>query len=448
MLKKFLQFVSSNQLFNPDSDKILLAVSGGPDSVVMCDLAFRASLKFAICHINFQLRGEDSLLDEVFVKSLAEKYNVKFFVKRFDTLKYALENNLSVEMAARELRYAEFQRIMKDDSFLFTAVAHQKDDAIETFFLNLLRGAGINGLTGIKLKNDKIIRPLLCFSRQEIMDYIKIRNLSFRIDKTNYESEFSRNKIRNKIIPLFEQINPSFKNNVALSLNFLSSAKNIYQFFINQKKDEILHHQNDGSVIVKIADILSFVEPECLVFEIFNGFGFNRQQCAEAFRMCFSKESGKKFFSDNFFVLKDRDSFIINKLQQNDNNFDNCFLSLDDVFLSEKQIGEKKLRFSIIEKSDFSPVRDSKTAYFDFEKLKFPLEISKWHSGDFFVPFGLKNKKKLSDFFVDNKLSVSEKHNVRLLKSSDVIIWIIGFRQSEKFKVTRQTKKILKITVE
>lgn len=441
MLQKFLRFISQNRLFDIDSDKILLAVSGGTDSVVMCDLAFHAGLKFAVCHINFNLRGGDSMEDEKFVRGLASKYGVKCFVKSFDTLSYAEKTRQSVEMAARELRYAEFERIMDDEGFQFTAVAHQKDDAVETFFLNLLRGSSIRGLTGIKVKNNRIIRPLLCFSRREILQYIEDNRLSFRLDKTNLETEFSRNKIRNEIIPLFEEINPSFKDNAALSLKFLSGVKTVYEDVMKKKKAEIF----SGNV-VKISDILDFTEPEALLFEIIADFGFNRVQVAEIFRTFFSETSGKFFYSPTHKILKDRNSLIISKINEPAAIFTE--ITKEDINSGVKVFDKGVLKFSVITKNEFSPKRDNKTAYFNLDKLVFPLEISPWHSGDFFVPFGGNFKKKLSDFFVDNKLTVSDKQNVRLLKCQGKILWIIGMRASSLFKVGVGTKKILKISVE
>ncbi|MBQ3655328.1 MAG: tRNA lysidine(34) synthetase TilS [Bacteroidales bacterium] len=441
MLQKFLRFISQNRLFDKDNDKILLAVSGGTDSVVMCDLSFHAGLKFAICHINFNLRGEDSVEDELFVRGLASKYGVEIFVKSFNTLQYAEKTKQSVEMAARELRYGEFERIMNTEGFDYTAVAHQKDDAVETFFLNLLRGSSIRGLTGIKMKNNRIIRPLLCFSRREILQYIEDNRLSFRLDKTNLETEFSRNKIRNEILPLFEEINPSFKDNAALSLKFLSGVKTIYEDVIAKKKSEILSDN-----IVKISDILDFIEPETLLFEITSEYGFNRVQCSEIFRTFSSDGSGKVFYSPSHKILKDRNTLIISEINEPLAIFTE--IKEDDINRGIKVFDKGRLKFSVITKDDFSPVRDNKTVYFDLEKLVFPLEISPWHLGDFFVPFGGKFKKKLSDFFVDNKLSVNAKQNVRLLKSQGKIIWIIGMRASSLFKVGGSTKKILKIEVE
>ena len=260
-------------------------------------------------------------------------------------------------MAARELRYAEFERIMDAEGFQFTAVAHQKDDAVETFFLNLLRGSSIRGLTGIKVKNNRIIRPLLCFSRCEILQYIEDNRLSFRLDKTNLETEFSRNKIRNEIIPLFEEINPSFKDNAALSLKFLSGVKTIYEDVMKKKKAEIF----SGNV-VKISDILDFIEPEALLFEIIADFGFNRVQVAEIFRTFFSDTSGKFFYSPTHKILKDRNSLIISKINEPEAIFTE--ITEEDINSGVKVFDKGVLKFSVITKNEFSPKRDNKTAYF------------------------------------------------------------------------------------
>ena len=443
MFRKFKQFIADNQLFDFE-DRILLAVSGGPDSVVLTDLAKKSRLNFAISHVNFHLRGEDSNRDEQFVRQLAEKYDVPIFVKSVNTFEYVYTNNISIEMAARDLRYTEFDRLMDTEGFKYTAVAHQQDDAIETFFLNLTRGAGIRGLTGIKLKNNRIVRPLLCFSRKEIMNYIEANNLEYRIDKSNLESEFSRNKIRNKIIPLFEEINPSFKLNVSRSLNYLSQAKDIYETDINKIKSQaVKHFENHTEVDLQV--IKNYVQPECLVFEIVNEFGFNSAQAHEIFTHLDS-ESGKVFMSENFRLVKDRDVLIIKPLDVK-TEFREYQITMSDINKGSFDTKKHHFEFSIIKKSEFNPVRDNKSVYYDLEKLKFPLVVNNWQYGDTFVPFGENYTKKLSDFFVDKKLNINQKEEVELMRCAGNIIWVIGLRPSNYYRVGEETQKILKIRI-
>lgn len=443
MIQKFKQFVTENQLFG-FGDKILLAVSGGPDSVVLAYLAHSIGLDFGISHVNFQLRGADSDSDEAFVRNLAQSYGVPLHIMRADTNEYASSHGLSIEMAARELRYNEFNRIMDSCGYKFTAVAHHIDDAIETFFLNLTRGSGIKGLTGMRLKNGRIVRPMLCFSRKEIESCISDNNLGFRIDKTNLETDYTRNKIRNIIIPEFEKINPAFRQNAALSLKYLGQAKELYVNEIEKYKQQVLRPTAGGYVLC-IADIEKFAEPECLVYEIFSEFGFNRAQARGIYKSL-GGESGRVYMSDSHKVLKDRDTLIVSKLTR-ESGFAPVEISAVDIIKGEKAVGEAHLKFQILEPGEFSPTRDSNVAYYDYDRLEFPLTVREWESGDTFVPFGASYSKKLSDYFVDSKLTINEKHSVKLLCCAQKIIWIVGRRASNLYKVGRQTKKILKVTV-
>ncbi len=443
MLKKFLQFISDNQLFDIKNDTVLLGVSGGPDSVVMADLFFRAKIRFEICHVNFNLRGEDSVADMEFVKNLCEKYSVHGSFYSVDTKEYARKNKLSIEMAARDFRYSKFEEISLEKKIPYIAVAHHGGDAVETFLLNLTRGAGLKGLTGIRVKNGKIIRPLLCFSRYEIMDYIEKQGLSFRTDKTNFENDYTRNKIRNQIIPLFETINPSFKNNVALTMKFLSGAEKIYENAVSFQREKIIKKE-DGFLKINISDIEKFCAPEILLFEICSAYGFNRTQTDEIF-LSLSSQSGKLFYSSGYQILKDRKELIISELkpQSIDSQIE---ITISDV-ISGGVEKASNLEFTIIENKDFSPQRDVKTVYYDFNEVVFPLKISLWHSGDVFLPFGANGKKKISDLLTDKKLNLVEKQRVRVLRSGEKIIWVIGLRASNYFRVTDKTKKILKITL-
>ena len=443
MLDRFKNYIRKKNLFS-ENQKILLAVSGGGDSVAMSDMFFKSGFSFDICHVNFKLRGNDSDEDENFVKNLAAKYNVKFFVARFNTQEYAEKNKISIEMAARELRYNFFYNLMSQYNYNYTAVAHHKDDAIETFFLNLLRGSGINGLTGITSKNNKIIRPMLCFSREEIDNYLKINGLNFRTDKTNNENIYLRNKFRNSIIPIFQQLNPNFKNNISLTLDFLNDTRDIYQQYVSDAKKQCVIIK-DNKIYVDIKKLSNFYKSESVLYEIVKDFGFNRSQTFNILDTL-QTQSGKVFYSSDYKILIDRDFFIISKNETKKS--EEIFITLNDIdgkFFSHNDIN---FRFSIIKNSDdFKIEKNPKIGYFDLQKLDFPLVMRTWQSGDFFVPFGKNNKKKLSDFFINLKLNNDEKQQQKLLISNNKIIWVVGCRTDNRFRISPETKEILMIEI-
>ena len=443
MIQRFKNFIRQNNLVE-DNAKILLAVSGGADSVAMLDLFVKAGYNVAIAHVNFHLRGNDSNRDEQFVTSLANKYNVKIFVKSFDTNSYAAKNHISIEMAARDLRYAEFNYLMETHGFSCTAVAHHIDDAVETFMLNLLRGTGISGLTGMHEINGKIIRPMLCFTRNEIENYIKINGLQYVTDVTNFETEFSRNKIRNCIVPYFEQINPSFRNSFADTFKYMRQVKDIYFDEIERQKNNMLINDDD-CIKIDINALLQYPYREAFLFEVLRNYGFNKQQVAQI-NTALTAESGKTFISNKYRLIKDRNYLIIKELD-NVSTIDNTeIIQKEDIERGVFNSGDVKLKFELFDYyPDFQLKCDSQTAFFDYDKLTFPLTLRHWQQGDTFVPFGKNQTKKLSNLFIDNKLSVDQKSQVRILCSNNNIIWVVGIRASNLCRVSSNTRCILKI---
>ncbi len=440
MLQQFNQYIAAHSLANK-SQTTLLAISGGADSVCMLDMFVKAGYKVAISHVNFHLRGEDSNRDEAFVRALAKKYNVEIFTKSFDTKSYAAEKHISIEMAARDLRYAEFDRLMNTHGFKCTAVAHHLDDAVETFMLNLLRGTGISGLTGMHEKNGRIIRPMLCFTRHEIEEYLNNNGLEYVTDITNFETEYSRNKIRNCVIPYFEQINPSFRHSFADTFKYMRQVKSIYFEEIEQQKSNMLVNDN-GCIRIDIEKLLQYPHRQAFMFEVLHPYGFNKQQL-EQIEGSLIGESGKIFTSTSHKLLKDRKYLIINKLSQNTTS--PLLIQKSDIDKGVFYWGDYKIEFEIFDKADINLKCGNETAFFDFDKLTFPLEIRHWHSGDTIVPFGRKQAKKLSDIFIDHKLPVVDKERTAILCSGSNIIWAVGIRASETYKVTSETTRILRI---
>ncbi len=431
MLEEFKRFAVKNLLFKK-ADKTLITVSGGRDSIVLCELFYKAKFHFSIAHCNFQLRGKEANDDEDFVKKLALKYKVEFFTKRFKTKEFAEKNKLSIQEAARVLRYKWFEEVRLKNNYNFIATAHHKDDELETFFINLVRGTGIAGLHGILPKRGKIIRPLLFADRNEIDEFVKKNKLQFREDSSNISDKYLRNKIRHKILPLFEEINPVFRKTLSEEITRLNEVEKVYNYFISANENQVLKNNTISISVLKKSPFAS-----TLLYEILKKYHFNSAVANEVFSSLDS-ESGKQFLSSTHRLVKDRDRLIIAKRTTAKNNTVFSVLHNEKMLISPLKIELSKVKNS----PDFKISTDSNIACLDFEKLTFPLIIRKWRNGDFFYPLGMRKKKKLSNFFTDIKLSIPEKENTWLLCSDDKIVYIIGKRIDERFKVGKQTKLI------
>lgn len=440
MQQKFIDHINSYNLCK-QNQKILLAISGGMDSICMLHLFHSLNYNISIAHCNFQLRGEESNGDELFVKKLAEKLSIRFYSKTFETEKYASENGISIQMAARDLRYDWFKELKKQNNFDVIAIAHNKDDVIETFFNNLSRGTGIKGLTGIAVKSDDVIRPLLFASRDSIQKFMHKNNFEHREDSTNSSTKYSRNLIRHKIIPLFEELNPSFRNTMIENIDRLFQAESILNNTISNKLDDICFNL-DNSIHVNIRK-LSKLEPiNTYLHELISPYGFSNTQ---VLNICESlqSETGKKFISSTHIIVKNRDELIIEKIKNlTDKEYE--ILSPND----NKQL-PVKLEMKVYPKPKNINIKtDNNTALFDADKVAFPLKIRKWKTGDKFQPLGMTNYKKISDFFIDNKYSILEKDNIYILETNGNIMWIIGKRIDNRFKVTANTNNIFEIKID
>jgi tRNA(Ile)-lysidine synthase len=422
-----------------DGKKLLLAVSGGIDSMVMMHLFHNLKTNCTIAHCNFQLRGQESDGDEAFVREQASKLYYKIFVTRFETEEYAAENHLSIQMAARELRYSWFERLLKAHQFDYIAVAHNRDDAIETFFINLGRGSGIAGLTGIRPISGNIIRPLLKASRNEIDQYAKENEIPYREDSSNTSDKYLRNYIRHQIIPGFEEVFPHFRESMAQNLDKLNDAYSLYQQAINSEITGIVR-QEGTLLFIDIPQLLKTLVPKTVLFEILKKYGFSSSTVDEIFTVT-NASPGKHFVSATHKLVKDRECFIVSKLKSESNS---RFYVEEGTAILEYPI---HLSLEILDISPgFSIDKTASVAFLDYDKVEFPMILRKWQSGDYFTPLGMAGMKKLSDFFVDLKLSLIEKENIWLLASGDHIVWIVGKRIDDRFKITHETRKILKIT--
>ncbi|MFW5915974.1 MAG: tRNA lysidine(34) synthetase TilS [Bacteroidota bacterium] len=439
MYQKFLDFVEENVLFRSD-ERILLAVSGGVDSMVMAHLCLKAGYRFAVAHCNFQLRGQESDRDQQFVESFAKEHGLTFHVNKFDTEAFASENSLSLQMAARRLRYQWFEKLKIQYSYDIVGMGHNKNDLVETFFINIARGTGLKGITGIKPRNDYIIRPVLFAAREDILHFSREYNIGYREDSSNRTVKYHRNKIRHHIVPRFQEINPRFPDTMWENMERFQDAYNIYIRAINEKISE-LTFQKEDDLYVDINKLQQLPEASTYLFEILKPYHFSKEVVHKIIEHL-DAEPGKEFFSPSHKLVRDRHYLIISVIEtENANRY----------YIDEgvRQISAPIfLKFRFIEdvRNYGIPLKDPRIVSIDYDKLQFPLIIRKWQQGDYFKPFGFNHFKKLSDFFVDRKYSLLDKERVWILASGEKIIWIIGDRLDDRFKIEPDTRRILEIT--
>jgi tRNA(Ile)-lysidine synthase len=435
MLNAFRNYVTHKKLFSKE-DQILLALSGGIDSVVLCELFSQARLNFGIAHCNFQLRGNESDGDEHFAEELAASYNVSFHSITFDTETYAHTNKLSIQEAARDLRYEWFEQVRKEFGYSLIATAHHGDDSIETFFINLVRGTGISGLHGILPKQKTIIRPLLFTDKKAILAFAKKNKLSFRNDSSNASEKYLRNRIRKYIIPAFQKLNPSVNEILLRDMEHLHEVEQILKLEFERKKKDIVRTKK-STVYISVSKLKKLEHPGPYLYEYLRSFNFQGHVISEIIHSL-NTIPGKQFFSSSHRLIRDRKDLIIQKKEDPDSSADLFFVKKNQRVL---QTGNLKLKFSWLP-SGTKISRSVKSASLDFDTLSFPLCIRKWKKGDSFQPIGMKGRKKLSDFFIDQKLSIAEKENTWLLTSANEVVWVIGLRIDDRFKITAKTKKI------
>ena len=433
MKEQIQQYIIQHQLLSGEKP-VVVGISGGADSVALLHILVSLGYKCIAAHCNFNLRGDESSRDEQFTTDFTQRLQVPLCKISFETNKYAQENRLSVEMAARELRYRWFEELLNTYDADAVAVAHHRDDSVETLLINLTRGSGITGLTGIKPKNGNVVRPLLCVSREDIYAYIENNGLEYVTDSSNSSDIYTRNFIRLKVIPLLEEINPSVKASLARTANHLYDASLIYNHSIEEARRVIIQNNR-----LSISALLSFPAPATILYEMLKSYGFSRTVCESIFTVL-DKDSGKIFYSSTHRLLKDRSDLLIDVLSGEDNRAYQINLEDDNVDLPV----ELKPEIVVI-KEDYQIEKDKKFAYFDFDKLSFPLVLRHWQEGDWFVPFGMKGKKKISDYFSDKKFSLFDKEKTWLLCSGQDVIWIVGERTDNRYRIEKTTKRVLKL---
>ncbi len=434
MEEKFKQHIA--QLVPQAQEKrFLLAVSGGADSSVLAYLFHQCGLSFAIAHCNFHLRGEDSDKDMELVRKKAEQYGVPYFEREFDTFAYQKQEGLSLEMAARQLRYDWFAQIDKDFDYLVTA--HNANDNAETFLLNMCRGTGLKGLTGIPEQNGKLLRPLLPFGSAQIRRFADEKGVEYRNDVSNFSETFQRNKIRLSVLPKLEELNQELISTFSRNIDLLKRQYDFYQQQMGNVLSSIVEKESD-TMRISIEKLKECEDPALVLFEILKDYGFNASS-VEQILDSLMKSSGKLFYSSQYQALKDRKHLIVNPIESV------CAKEKSIENIKElERLGFIVEEYTMEETPDYEP--NPAILYVDAQKLIFPLILRHWREGDRFHPFGMKGSKKLSDFFIDQKINLLEKKCVPVLCSGDKIVWLVGFRGDDRFKVDHQTKKYYKIT--
>lgn len=417
---KITEYINHLRLFSVE-DKVLVALSGGADSVALLRLLLSAGYSCEAAHCNFRLRGKESDRDEEFVRRLCREQQVELHVTHFDTEKIAEERHISIEMAARELRYDWFEELRKERRTAVTAVAHHRDDSVETILLNLIRGTGINGLLGIRPKNGFIVRPLLCMDRAEVVDYLKSIGQEYVTDSTNLQDDYTRNKIRLNLLPAMQEINPSVKESILATAEHLADAAAIYKKGIEEGKLRVSVPQG-----IRIEALKREPAPETLLFEILHPLGFNAARVKDIYR-AIDGQPGKVFTANGYRVLKDRDLLWIEESKE----------------LTPPRLQMEELPYT----PDFIIPRDKDTACLDADKLRAPLTLRLWRQGDSFVPFGMKGTKKVSDYLTDRKFSRLRKERQWVLCCGEDIAWLVGERTDNRFRVEEETKRVVVIRV-
>jgi tRNA(Ile)-lysidine synthase len=437
MFEEFKSYIKKNNLFRKH-DRILMAVSGGIDSMVMSHLFIRLGTEKGIAHCNFSLRGEESDLDEDLVRNFAEKNSIPFYSIRFNTLEHASANGISVQMAARELRYEWFEKIRLEDNFSLTAVAHNLNDNIETMLINLTRGTGLTGLSGMKPAGDTIIRPLLFASRERIEKYCIENDVPFREDKSNASTKYTRNKIRHLVIPVLKEINPSVEETLNETAGRLTGIDEIVSEYIDGIRSRT-SIKKGTSTIFNVERLKKHQKSRALIFELFNPYGVSGSVYSDLIRLI-SGSTGKQIFTKTHRILRNRDEIIVTPLETG-NPENHVLTSIEDL----QMVQGIRSAMIIDVKPGYRIPRHKSIACIDSQKIRFPLIIRGWVKGDHFFPLGMNKKKKLSDYFIDSKYSLLKKEKTLILESAGKIVWIIGDRLDDRFKVTDSTSKILLI---
>lgn len=437
MLEQFLNHINRHTLCT-SSDKILLAVSGGMDSMVMLNLFKKANYPIAVAHCNFQLRGIEAEQDEQFVADACQSLGVPFFNKKFNTQQYATDNRLSIQVAARELRYAWFTELMNNEKFNFLATAHHVNDSLETVLLKWIHGSSLESFAGIPVRNQNVIRPLLFATRNQLSEFASESAIMWRNDSSNDSDDYQRNFIRHQVIPKLKEINPALESTFQHGLKKIVGELEFLKSQLEQwKKDHL--HEKSGQVFIDKTALLNSTFSDSLLWRVVREYGFNIDQCHDMME-AMQKQSGKKFIGTSHLLTLDRNHIIISP-------YDDAYEAVTIREKNESIVrGAWEITLSRPKSVDIStnPI----TATLDADKIKFPVTWRYWQPGDSFYPLGMENRKKLSDFLIDRKIPLADKNGISVLESEGEIIWVVGHRIDNRYKITPETKSVITFSVQ
>ncbi|WP_400191977.1 tRNA lysidine(34) synthetase TilS [Hymenobacter sp. B81] len=442
MLDRVRHFIEENQLFHPTTDSVLVAVSGGMDSVVLLDVLHRLGTPLAVAHCHFGLRGEEADADEEFVRKLAKKYEVPYFAEFFDTQGFAEQEGLSTQMAARVLRYQWFEQLRRSQQLAYVATAHHQRDAAETMLLNLTHGTGLAGLHGIPVRQGRVVRPLLATGKEDLYDYLVEHRLAWREDASNDSTLYQRNKLRHEVLPVLRELNPSLDHTLQHTAERVRGAEALVQHFVDETA-RLARRDEDGVTYFTIAALQATPAPALVLHELLRPFHFPWLVVKDIVA-AFGAEPGRQFDSPTHRLVKDREQLVVTA-----KNLDafgthlwpegQAQLEVDDVRLMQRELPAEGYQIN----------RNKDVAAFDADKLRFPLTLRRWREGDWFMPIGLKGKKKLSDFLIDQKVPLNLKDRVRLLTTAEgKVAWVVGLRPDDRYKVTEETQRVLEIRLQ
>ncbi len=440
MLDEFEKYVAENELFT-HNDKLLLTVSGGVDSMVLMSLTAAAGYKFGVAHCNFQLRGKESDEDEELVEHEAKRLGVEFFNKRFDTTAEMERTGESMEMAARRLRYQWFRELCDEHGYTVIAIAHHINDSIETFFINMLRGTGLRGLTGITNHVGRIVRPLMFTNRKDIHDYAVAHRIPFREDSSNRSTKYLRNKVRIGLIPMLKEITPQFTTIMRRNVSRLSQAQDFITSAMSIIKRDVIEHSGDIHTI-KVQNINDSLPRNFVIYEILSSeYGFKGDVVDALCHALDNQSTGRRFYAREWVAVVDRGNIVVSPVSEDDD----CEVMVERNTL-RSYVGGSVLYYQHCD-IDFIDTLDlgENVALIDADKLKYPLHLRRWHEGDWFQPLGMSGRKKISDYLIDKKVSMAEKSRQFVLVSGDDIVWVVGRRLDDRFAITKRTERVLKV---
>jgi tRNA(Ile)-lysidine synthase len=439
MLDQVRQFILDNALFNLETDTILVAVSGGLDSVVLLDVLHQLGARLAVAHCHFGLRGEEADADEQFVRKLAKQYEAPYFAEFFQTKAFAEREGISTQMAARLLRYRWWEQVRATNGYAAIVTAHHRRDAAETMLLNLTHGTGLAGLHGIQVKNGYVVRPLLACAKDDLYDYLVENRLIWREDASNDSPVYQRNRLRQQVLPVLREINPNLDNTLAATAERVGGAEEIVRRYVENVASQARRDEAEATYL-DLAPLASAAAPALVLHELLRDFGFAWPVVKEIVA-AFDGPAGKQFDSPTHRLVKDRGQLVITPRRLAQYGTFQLAEGQEDLLADGL-----RLRTTYHEGTGYEIPRSRSTAALDVDKLKFPLTLRRWQEGDWFMPLGMKGKKHLSDFLIDQKVPLNLKDEVRVLTSADgKICWVVGWRVDERFKVDEATTRVVAV---